>query len=313
MQTKKVIYKFLIVIFFILSTEIVKSENISYVVLKINNEIITNIDIKNEKKYLLAINPKLEKLDQEKMNDVAKESLIREVIKKNELKKYGNLNIYANYLPNILRDFYTKLNFQDIETLENYFLSKNLEIKTVKDKLNIEALWNELIYNRYNNKVEIDVNKLRNRIKEQIFEENLEFLLISEIVFTANNKSEVKIKHDEIKKSINEIGFDNTANIYSVSETAKFGGKIGWVNRNRISDNISNNLINLKVGDYSDLINVPGGFLIIKILEQKFEKIEINEEDELKKLISSEKDRQLNEYSSIYFQKVKKNSLIDEK
>ena len=313
MHTKNVIYKFLIVIFFILSAEIVKSENNSYVVLKINNQIITNIDIENEKKYLLAINPNLVKLDSTKMIDVAKQSLIREMIKKNELKKYADLNVYANYLPNILKDFYTKLNFQDIESLENYFLSKNLQIKTVKDKLNIEALWNELIYNRYNNKVEIDVNKLRSKIKEQIYEEDLEFFLISEIVFTASNKSEVKIKHDEIKKSINEIGFDNTANIYSVSETAKFGGKIGWVNKNRITENIANNLKNLNVGDYSNLINVPGGFLIIKILDQKFEKVKINEENELKKLISSEKDRQLNEFSSIYFQKIKKNSLINEK
>ncbi|RPG96028.1 MAG: peptidylprolyl isomerase [Candidatus Pelagibacter sp. TMED165] len=290
-----------------------KSENSSFVVLKVNNQLITNIDIQNEKNYLLAINQNLESLDDKKLYEIAKASIIREKIKKNELKKYFNIDIYTKYIDNILEDFYTKLNFENIESLENYLLSKNLQIDTVKNKLNIEALWNELIYKRYNKQVEIDKEKLRKKIKEQKYKKESELFFVSEIIFSANNKSEIENKYKEILESINEIGFKNTANIYSISNTAKFGGEVGWVNKSRMSDNISVKLENIKIGGITDLIKVPNGFLIIKVLDKKMETIEQNEEEDLKQLIIYERDRQLNEFSSIYFQKIKKSSLINEK
>ena len=313
MYIKNITLGFLIIFFFSLAFSAVNSENSSYVVLKINNEIITNIDIQNEKRYLLAINQNLETLNDVKMNDVSKSSLIRETIKKNELKKYFQVDIYTKYIDNILEDFYRRLNFQNIESFEIYLKSKDLEIDIIKNKLNIEALWNELIYNRYNNQIEIDKKKLKKKIMQKDYKKELESIFISEIIFTANNKSEKEVKYKEILNSINDNGFENTANIYSVSETAKFGGEIGWINIDSISNNISEKIKNLKIGEQSDLIKVPNGFLIIKIIDKKKEIIEINEEDELKKLIVYEKDKQLNEFSSIYFQKIKKNSLINEK
>ena len=313
MNIKKIVYSFFIIFFLNFWSNIAKSENSSFVVLKVNNQLITNIDIQNEKNYLLAINQNLESLDDKKLYEIAKASIIREKIKKNELKKYFNIDIYTKYIDNILEDFYTKLNFENIESLENYLLSKNLQIDTVKNKLNIEALWNELIYKRYNNQVEIDKEKLRKKIKEQKYKKESELFFVSEIIFSANNKSEIENKYKEILESINEIGFKNTANIYSISNTAKFGGEVGWVNKSRMSDNISVKLENIKIGGVTDLIKVPNGFLIIKVLDKKMETIEQNEEEDLKQLIIYERDRQLNEFSSIYFQKIKKSSLINEK
>jgi len=313
MNIKKIVYSFFIIFFLNFWSNIAKSENSSFVVLKVNNQLITNIDIQNEKNYLLAINQNLESLDDKKLYEIAKASIIREKIKKNELRKYFNIDIYTKYIDNILEDFYTKLNFENIESLENYLLSKNLQIDTVKNKLNIEALWNELIYKRYNNQVEIDKEKLRKKIKEQKYKKESELFFVSEIIFSANNKSEIENKYKEILESINEIGFKNTANIYSISNTAKFGGEVGWVNKSRMSDNISVKLENIKIGGITDLIKVPNGFLIIKVLDKKMETIERNEEEDLKQLIIYERDRQLNEFSSIYFQKIKKSSLINEK
>ena len=313
MRIKKIIYKYIIILFFTFLFIPTNSENSSYVVLKVNNKIITNIDILNEKNYLITINPKLGELDEAKIFDVAKKSLIREIIKKNELAKYFDVNIHTKYIEKILEDFSQKLNFQNVESLESYIVSKNLTIKTLKDKLNIEVLWNDLIFGKYNDQIEIDENKLKEKIKELSSNKIANFVLISEIVFTAKNKSEIEIKYKEIKKSIEEIGFDNTANIYSISKTAKFGGKIGWVKENKISKNISEQIKDIRVGEYTNIINVPGGFLIVKILDKKTEKIKSDKENDLKQLIAFEKDRQLNEFSSIYFQKIKKNSLIDEK
>ena len=310
---KNIIFKFFLVFFFMSLFNISNSQNTSFVLVKINNKIITNIDVDNEIKYLKAINQNLGNLTDKEIFDVAKSSLIRETITKNELEKFYDVNEYIDYMEELLKDFYLKLNFQNIETLEQYFLSKDLKIKTVKNKLNIEALWNRLIFGKYNDKIEINENKLRKRIKDQAYKKEKELLKLSEITFTATNNLEIETQYKKIKESIVINGFSGTANIYSISETAKFGGEIGWVNMSQIQSNMLKKIKKLKIGEISDLINVPGGFLIIKLDDKKKEQVEINEEEELRQLIVYEKDRQLNEFSSIYFQKIKKNSLINEK
>ena len=304
---------FLIIFFSQFFSNLTLSEKGSFILLKIDNQIITNIDVENEKNYLLAINENLSSLSNDQIFEIAKDSLIREKIKKNELEKFFDVKIYSSYIDGLLEDFQIKLGFKDAEDLEQYLFTKDLKIETVKFKLNIEALWNQLIYSRYNNQIEIDENKLKEKIKNVDFKNEKKLISISEIIFSANTKLEIEETYKKIINSINDIGFANTANIYSISETAKFGGEIGWVNSNQLSSNIAKELKHLKVNEYTKLINVPGGFLILKINDKKIETMEIDPEKELKEMIVYEKDRQFNEFSSIYFQKIKKNSLIDEK
>ena len=307
------ILNILTILFFILFIKSVSSENSSYVILKIDNQIITNIDINNEKNYLLAINENLTSLDSLEILRIAKESLIREKIKKIQLEKFYNLQEYSKYIDSLLEDFITKLKFENIESLESHLLSKNVKLETVKQKLNIEALWNELIFNTHEKQVEIDEIKLSNIIKNQDYKQEKEFFLLSEIVFEATTKDEIISNHKKILESIGEIGFGNTANIYSLSESSKFNGGVGWIDTSQLQVNVYDKIKKLKVGQYSDLINVPGGFLILYLEDIKKEIIEIDEEKKLTEMIKYEKDRQLNEFSFIYYQRIKKNSLIDEK
>tara|TARA_B110001452_G_scaffold168941_1_gene141209 strand:- start:130 stop:1071 length:942 start_codon:yes stop_codon:yes gene_type:complete len=313
MNLKNKIFNFFIIYLFFCFNNAAYGSKSSYILLKIDNKIITNTDIENEKKYLLAINENLITLNDSQIFELSKDSLIREKIKRNELEKYYDTSEYNKYLDDIVKDFYLKLNFSNISELEQHLLTKKVKIETLKDKLNIEVLWNQLVFNRYGKKVTINPNKLREKIKNSGSLEKKESLLISEIIFSVNSKSEINEKHKKIIDSIANVGFNNTANIYSVSETAKFGGKIGWITTNQLSKKIFNELKKIKVGEYTDLINVPAGFLILKVVDKKIEKIEINIEEELEQLIIYEKDRQLNEFSSVFFQKIKKNSLIDEK
>tara|TARA_B100000795_G_scaffold187140_1_gene142288 strand:+ start:5043 stop:5984 length:942 start_codon:yes stop_codon:yes gene_type:complete len=313
MNSKKLVLKIIVILFYVLYNNFTVAKNSTHIVLKINNEIITNIDIEIEKRYLLAINQGLESLNENEISQVAKASLIREKIKKNELEQYFDIEEDNKYLENLLKNFYTKLNFQNIKDLENYLLSKNITLDIVKEKLNIEALWNELIFNKFSYKVEIDEQKLKEKIKNNFLNEETQFFLISEIVFEASSKTEIENTHKKILDSIADIGFANTANIYSISETSKFGGEIGWINTSQLSMSIYNELKNLKIGEYTSLLNVPGGFLMLNILDKKKEIIEKDEKKELQQLIVYEKDRQLNEFSAVYFQRIKKNSLVNEK
>ena len=313
MKNKIIIFKIFVIMFFILSIKSTNSENSTHLLVFIDNQIITNIDVENEKNYLLTVNKNLNTLDNKEMLNIAKNSLIREKIKKNELEKYFDLSENSKYMENLLKDFYTRLEFTNLEDLENYFLSRNVELKTVKEKLNIEALWNELIYERYGSQVAVDEKKLKAKIDATNYKNEKELFLLSEIVFEATNKDEVETGYKKILESIGSIGFGNTANIYSISKSAQFNGKIGWINTSQVQANIYSKIKDLEDGEYSDLISVPGGFLILNLIERKKEIIEINEKEELKRLITYERDRQFNEFSAVYFQKIKKNSLINEK
>ena len=104
--------------------------------------------------------------------------------------------------------------------------------------------------------------------------------------------------------------FENTANLYSLSDTAKFGGKIGWVKENQLTKEILLNLQDLKIGEHTAPINVPGGILILFLKNKRQAKMELSFDDELKKIINIERNRQLDQYSSIYYKKVEINTKI---
>ena len=307
-------YFFFLIIFFnfFCSNYIYSFE--SYVVLKVNNKIITNVDIDNEYRYLIALNTNLQNIDKKKVMNIAKNSILREKIKEDELLKYFDLSIENKYLNNILHNFYKKLGMKNEKEFKSYLSKYNLSFDEIKKKIGIEAAWNDLIYKKYVSKLEIDEIKIKNRINE-LLSKNKEHnvYLISEILFNAESYEDVQKKYKLIEKSISEAGFKNTANLYSVSNSAKLGGQVGWVNESQLSEIIKKETSKLKVGEYTKAITVPGGFIIIRIDDKKAQSVYLNFDEEFKKQITYEKNTQLEQYSKIYFKKIKKNSIISEK
>ena len=289
------------------------SENELSIIAKIDNEIVTSHDLRVESKYLQALNPNLKNLPQEQITKIAKESIIREKIKTNEILKYYELEKDTAYLNKLIVTTYNKIGLKN-ENEFNIYLSKyGLTINDIKKKLEIEATWNKLIFEKYQNQVEVDINKIKKKLKEQESKLNKqEIFLLSEIVFTAENKEKLDKKYKKILKSIKEIGFKNTANIYSTSDTAKFGGSLGWIQQNQISKIVINELLKINVGEFTKAISIPGGLLILKINEKKMNEVEIDFNLELKKMIRFEKNKQLNQFSSIYYKKIKNNIKINE-
>ena len=291
---KKAIY---IIIFFFSFISISALE--TKIIYKIENEIITNIDIKNEFRYLIALNNKLKELDKEKVFNIAKESIIREKVKKIEVSKnFLTLEIDKKYTTILLENLYSTLNFKSLEEFKEYLEQYNLRLADIEKKLVIDALWNELIITTYSSKIEIDEEKLRNKMLKSSNE--------------VDDKKNIKKKYEEIKKSIAEIGFKNSSSIYSFSETSKLGGNIGWVREESLNMDIMKNISKLGLNEISKPMIISNGILILKINEIRKIKIKIDYEGELKKLISYERDRQLNQYSKIYFNKIRINTDFNE-
>ena len=234
------------------------------ILVKVNNEIITSIDVVNEAKYLKALNPEIKKLNKDKILEISKNSIIREKIKKIEiLKRVKNTSIEEEYLDKLLYRTYSKLGLKTKEGFINHLNKYDVNIDTVRDKISIEAFWNELIYYKFSKKVKIDKAELKKEILKNNASKNISFLLY-EITFNEKNKENIKKKFNIIKKDIENKGFENSALIHSTSETSTLGGKLGWIKKNSLSKKIKDELKKVNIGEITNPITVPGGFLILK-------------------------------------------------
>ena len=277
----------------------------------IQNEIITNIDIKNEFKYLVALNNSLNELDKEKILNISNESIIREKIKKIEISKnFKELKLNEDYSALLIKNIYSRLNLKSLSEFKMYLKDYGLVIDDINKKITIDGLWNELIIKKYGSKVTINKVKIRKKILENRKLKSKEYQL-SEIIFEITSKEEIKKKYNEIVKSIKEIGFKNSAAIFSISDSAKIGGDIGWINENSLNKEIKKDINSLQIGEITRPIILPNGILILKLINTKNIKNTIDIENELKKVINYERNRQLNQYSKIYFNKIKKNLDFD--
>ena len=282
------------------------------ILLKINNDIITSVDIQNEVNYLKTLNPNIKKLKLKKITQISKNSLVREKIKYSELSKYlDEIKVDPEYLDLVIRDTYLRLNLNSYEDFTDYLNLNNIEINTLKNKLKIEISWNQLIFSKFSKNIRIDKEKIINDLRSQEnFEMNQYFL--SEILFELDNLKNLDTKYSVIKKDILEKGFDNSAAIHSISSTSKFGGDLGWVDEKVLNTKIKKEISKIKINNYTKPIKVPGGFLILKLKDLKKTKKKLNITNEVEKIIKIKKNQQLNQFANIYFNKIKKDIKIEE-
>jgi len=304
----------LIYFFAVLAFNSVSYANESYkIVVKVNDEIISNHDIVKEKKYLSALNPEILNISEEEMNEISKQSLIREIIKEKEISRFIDVDYQSPALIELAKNLYTRLNINSEEEFKAYLSKYDLNLKDVLKKLAVETNWNALIYEKYKDKINIDKDKIKKDLKlESSSAKKEKLFLLSEIVFAAKNQEEYEDNYKKILNTIKEKNFKSAATIYSISDTAKFGGKIGWVRKNDISKKIYKQISTLKINEFTNPLKIATGFLLISLDSTKEEVKKNNFEEQYNNIIIKETNRQLNQYSTIYFKKVEKKSFIYE-
>ena len=306
----KKIYVF-ILLSMLASTDVI-AKNTIFIVANINGNIITNLDIEKEVSYLKILNPQLRRLDDKKTSNIAKNSLINEVIKKSEVKKFFILDKKLKTIDNMYKDLYISLGFSNNTEFENILLQNNSYTNLeIVEKMKVDFFWNRIIIDKYSTQIKINEKELIQKV-QNINKYKNEYLL-SEIFFNKDKNLGLKKQISKITNSIDEVGFNNTASIFSVSESANIGGKIGWVEENSLSKKIIDEIKKIKIGEYTDVIQFGNNFLILKVEDKKTKKINANKDQIIKNMIEFEKNKQLNQFSNIYFNKVKINYQIDEK
>ena len=304
----KILYIFLILVILNFPKSIALENKILF---KVNNEIITTIDIYEEIKFLKIFNPEVNSLNETELFEISKNSVLRDKIKKIEIMKFvSEIKVDDKFLTKLLKNRYSKISINSLVDFENYLKNNNLNIKNIKEKLYIEIIWNDLIFQKFKNKVVIDKDKIKNEILQNPQKESQSELLLSEIVFDANSKIDFQNKYEKILLDIENVGFKKTAIIHSNSDTATNGGLIGWVKVDNLNQNIKEIISKLRQGQFSKPIRTSSGFIIIKIEDKrKYEsKFDLNEK--VQEVIKFKTNEQLDQFSSMYFNKLKKDLVI---
>ena len=310
----KKVFVYIIIIYFKIIVYGTSSE--IKILYKINDSIITNHDILDEINYLVALNKNLEQLNKEQLSSNAERSLIREIIKRDEIKKFYEINyneeIRSEKIDIIIKNFRENMGFDSSQKFEDYLKSKDINLNELKEKFIIEQLWNELIFAKYRNSIKIDSNKIDSEL-EKLIKNNLEILSfnLSEIIFLGKNKIAIEKKTQEITDSIKTIGFKDAAVIHSISESSKLGGEIGWINENQMPKKIFLAIKDLEIGEFSKPIITPGGIILLKVNNKKKVSTKIDKKKEMNRLISYERNRMLNEYSIIYYKEVENKAYVE--
>ena len=306
------IYRLLVFTFFIilniknLYAQDIKIERI------IGNEIITNIDVDNQFNLLIALNENLKSIEKIKLYNYVLNTLINDKIKLIELKNYFNLDVQNNaLLENNLEKFYKKNDFNTKEEFLNFLNKNGLDIKNIEYKIKIETLWNSLIFDKFSNQININEKDIDKKLKKISLNSKMKEYNISELFFTAKDKSEFDEKKKRIFQSIKEDGFENSLVLFNENAYNK-SGKIGWVDESKIGSQINERLKQTKIGEITDIIRVSNGFIILKLNQSKVVEKTFDFKKEKEQLIMIEKDKQLNQFSTIYFNKISKNAKIKE-
>jgi len=303
-------YKFSIffIIFIFMFNQLFAMEN--KILFKIEKKIITTQDILNEVNYLKLINSEFKSFDNNKIYVIAKNSLIREIIKENELKRiFKKVEIKENFIEQFIIDYFSKFKINSINELKQILEQNNLNLDNIKKKITIQIMWNDLIFEKFSKNVKINKDIIK---KEISLKKTQEEYLISEIVFSVNNKKDLKNKFEKIKIDIKENNFSKAAIIHSISETSINGGKIGWVTENSLSLKIKDAFNKLKIGDITKPIRIPGAFIILKIEDKRNIELELDFNKEFNRIVKRKTNEQLNQFSNIYFNKIKKDVKVNE-
>ena len=304
----RILFKLIFILTILFNYNILNAKN--SIAIKVDGSIITDFDLKKEINYLKILNPKINQLDDKQLAVISKISLINELIKEKEILKYTDLNLENKFLNNKINEFISKLELKDTEQLKKKLNeNKTYSLDELKRKINIELYWNDFIFFKYNKQIKIDENELIKKVND--FDTNREEWFLAEIVFKKESNQNLQDTIKKIKLDIEKFGFESAANIHSVSESSKNGGNLGWIQKFSLSKVLLEELEKISLNNYTNPIKIGNNYIFILKKDKRINKIELDNEKELQKLIQLETNLQLNKFSRIYFDKVKINYLIE--
>ena len=297
---------FFLVLFLLINIEKTNAEISDSLFMTIGNKAITQSDLVDEIKIILILNN--ESYSDEKkdiLHELAVRSTIKRTIKKIELERNNYFKFNEEDLKIELAKLASNI-FIDLDTLKNICVSNELDFAKIEEQVKIELYWNSLIFEIYKHNLNINQTEIEDRLKLVQNKKKLEEYLISEIVIknVETNKldSEIQLLKDKIKIE----GFENVAKELSISESGMKGGDLGWISENIISEEIRSKLIETPIGKLSSPIILQDGILIFKVRDKRKIDKNVSLEEIKNQLINAEKSKILNMHSMSHYDKARR-------
>ena len=279
---------------------------------KVGEEIITNIDVKNEMNYLVFLRPNLGKISENELIKISENSIIREIIKRKEIDRLFTKTVNIEFIDEIKNNLLKFKGVNNEDELKILLNNNNIEYEEIIEKMKYEGLWNELVFKKYNSFLKTDKKKLKEQLIQKKTNEKSYQYNLSELLFEISVDETFNNKYEIIKEFIKINDFKTAAVKYSISDTSNKGGQIGWVKDTFLSEDLVKLLSKIEIGRTSKPIKTPNGYLILKINNKKEIENIINIEKELDELIKYERNNQLNQFSLMYYKKLKQSTIINE-
>ena len=281
------------------------------IILKVENEIITNYEVKN--KILTSLVLAGDEITQENINKLkrqALESLIENKLKTIELEKFqieknnSQINSYLN-----------SISGNNILALEKKFKSNNLDYNLFLEEIEIQTKWQNFIYLFYKGKIEINENSVNDDLKKFVEKEkNFQEYNVSEIEIMTDRNSNIDQIALDFKNKIKNEGFETAALKYSISSSSKNKGNLGWISSKSLSKEIFEILKKLNTGQISQPIKRQNSILFLKLVDVRTSKVEnVNINELKKKIIDQKKNEMFNLYSRSHLSKLRNSVLIEYK
>lgn len=281
------------------------------IILKVNNKIITNFEVKNKIiSTLILSNEIINQENIDKIKSQTLESLIQLKLKQIELDKY---NFEIDYKQ--IEDYLNSISGNNIDRLKSVFKSNNIDFEMFLDNVKTEFKWQRFIFSKYSNKIEINKNSIAKELNKIISKKSLiKEYNISEIEILINNDSTDEKKLLDLRENILNEGFEKTALKYSVSTTSQKKGNLGWINSNALSKNMYQIVSKLKIGEISQPIRRANSILFLRLNDTRnIKSKEINRNNLEKEIIDRKSNELFDLYSKSHLSKLKNSVFIEYK
>ena len=301
---------FFLTLFLLINIEKVNAEIKDSLFMTIGNKPITQSDIVDEIKIILILNNQSYSDDKrDQLHELAVRSTVKRTIKNIELERNNFYSLNKDDLQKQLVKLAGDL-FMDIDTLKNLCESNELDFSKIENQIKTELYWNSLIFELYKQNLNINQAEIEDRLRLNQNKNQIEEYLISEIVIAKVENDKLDLEIEELKNKIEIEGFETVARELSISESALKGGDLGWINENIISEKIKSALLETPVGNLSYPIILVNGILIFKLRDKRKIKENISLEEIKNELIFAEKSKILNMYSMSHYDKVRRSISI---
>ncbi len=303
---KKIIIIILVNFFFVNIAVLSHAKNNNMIIAKVENKIISNLDLKSKILSTLILSNKV--INQENINKIKSQSLellVNYQIKKIELSRF---NYQVN--PAQLNSYLNSISSNNINKLKDTFKKNNVDFEIFLDEVNTEFKWQKYIYQKYSDNIVIDDNIIKEEIEKQLNNFSVPEYKLSKIEIILANNSTDSAKINQVMNHIKNFGFEDALKIYDPDSFVN-NNELIWINSKSLSKEVYNAVLNLKIGQTSQIIKSQESALILKLIDKKQTKVSKDEIEKLKKNIISQKKNELFDlYSSSYLSKIKSSSYI---